>query len=67
MTSFDLKLEMLTLMDDIHPHPNEVARGDFRYWNDLCSVIGIDLLGESEINARMVEENESSEDASPQR
>lgn len=67
MTSFDLKLEMLALMEDIHPHPTEVARGDFHYWNDLCSIIGIDLLEETEINARMVEETESSEDASPPR
>jgi len=41
-------IEMLAL--DVKPHPNEVKKGDFAYWNNLASLIGIDLAEETAIN-----------------
>jgi|TARA_R110001599_G_scaffold173162_1_gene364903 hypothetical protein len=41
-------LEMLSL--DIKPHPLEVKKGDFTYWNNLASLIGIDLNEEAALN-----------------
>ena len=41
-------IELLVL--DISPHPLEVKRGSFRYWNDLATLMGIDLMEEAEIN-----------------
>lgn len=70
MTSFEAKLETFAIMDDIHPHPTEVPKGDFAYWNDLCTLIGIDLLEETlineEFNARTDAGSESSEDGDHQ-
>lgn len=58
MTSFDVKLiEMLVL--DVIPHPLEVKRGAFRYWNDLATLMGIDLAEEMAlIHAFQEEANE---------
>jgi hypothetical protein len=58
MTSFDAKLiEMLAL--DVIPHPLEVKRGAFRYWNDLAVLMGIDLAEEMAIiDASQEESNE---------
>jgi len=47
-------IELLVL--DISPHPLEVKRGAFGYWNDLASLMGIDLNEESEINHAFQEE-----------
>lgn len=48
MTSFNAKLiEMLVL--DVVPHPLEVKRGAFGYWNDLAVLMGIDLTEEMAI------------------
>lgn len=48
MTSFNAKLiEMLVL--DVVPHPLEVKRGSFGYWNDLAVLMGIDLTEEMAI------------------
>jgi len=47
-------IEMLVL--DISPHPLEVKRGSFRYWNDLATLMGIDLNEEAEINHAFQEE-----------
>ena len=56
MTSFDARLiEMLVL--DITPHPLEVKRGSFRYWNDLASLMGINLAEEAEINHAFQQES----------
>ena len=56
MTSFDAKLiEMLAL--DVKPHPLEVKRGAFRYWNDLSVLMGIDLAEEAEINHAFQQES----------
>ena len=53
-------IELLVL--DISPHPLEVKRGAFGYWNDLASLMGIDLNEESEINHAFQEEaNEQNE------
>jgi len=47
--NLDVRLiEMLAL--DVKPHPNEVKKGDFTYWNNLASLIGIDLAEETAIN-----------------
>jgi hypothetical protein len=47
--NLDVRLiEMLAL--DVKPHPNEVKKGDFAYWNNLASLIGIDLAKETAIN-----------------
>jgi len=65
MTSFDVKLiEMLAL--DVKPHPLEVKRGAFRYWNDLAVLMGIDLAEEMAIiHAFQEEANELNEGDSP--
>ena len=56
VTSFDARLiEMLVL--DITPHPLEVKRGSFRYWNDLASLMGINLAEEAEINHAFQQES----------
>jgi len=47
-------IELLVL--DFSPHPLEVKRGAFGYWNDLASLMGIDLNEESEINHAFQEE-----------
>ena len=47
-------IEMLVL--DISPHPLEVKRGSFLYWNDLATLMGIDLNEEAEINHAFQEE-----------
>jgi len=51
-------VEMLTL--DLKPHPLKVEKGDFRYWNDLCSLLGIDLV-EEDLIARQDTSSECSE------
>ena len=51
-------VEMLTL--DLKPHPLKVEKGDFLYWNDLCSLLGIDLV-EEDIIARQGASSECSE------
>ena len=51
-------MEILTL--DLKPLPLEVERGDFRYWNDLCSLLGIDLV-EEDLIARQYTDSECSE------
>ena len=58
MTSFNVKLiEILAL--DVKPHPLEVKRGSFRYWNDLATLMGIDLAEEMAlIHAFQQEANE---------
>ena len=63
--TFNAKLiELLVL--DISPHPLEVKRGAFGYWNDLASLMGIDLNEESEINHAFQEEaNEQNEGGFP--
>ena len=65
MTSFNVKLiEILTL--DVKPHPLEVKRGSFRYWNDLATLMGIDLAEEMAIiHAFQEEANELNEGDSP--
>ena len=51
----DFKLsEMLAL--DIDPHPNDVVKGNFRYWTDLALLLGIDLHEESIIISDFQEE-----------
>ena len=54
-------VEMLTL--DLKPHPLEVERGDFLYWNDLCSLLGIDLV-EEDLIVHQYTDNECSSDES---
>ena len=51
-------VEMLTL--DLKPHPLKVEKGDFCYWNDLCSLLGIDLV-EEDLIARQYTGSECSE------
>jgi hypothetical protein len=48
-------IELLVL--DISPHPLEVKRGSFRYWNDLATLMGIDLMEEAEINHAFQQES----------
>ena len=54
--TFDVKLiEMLAL--DVKPHPLDVKRGAFPYWNDLAVLMGIDLAEESEITHAFQQES----------
>jgi len=54
--TFDAKLiEMLAL--DVKPHPLDVKRGAFRYWNDLAVLMGIDLSEEAEITHAFQQES----------
>lgn len=54
--TFDVKLiEMLAL--DVKPHPLDVKRGAFRYWNDLAVLMGIDLAEEAEITHAFQQES----------
>jgi hypothetical protein len=56
MVTFDAKLiEMLAL--DVKPHPLDVKRGAFRYWNDLAVLMGIDLNEEAEITHAFQQES----------
>ncbi len=57
--TFDVKLiEMLAL--DVKPHPLDVKRGAFRYWNDLAVLMGIDLAEEAEITHAFQQESKQS-------
>lgn len=51
-------VEMLTI--DLKPHPLKIKKGDFLYWNDLCSLLGIDLV-EEDLIARQDTGSECSE------
>ena len=51
-------VEMLTI--DLKPHPLKIKQGDFLYWNDLCSLLGIDLV-EEDLIARQYTDSECSE------
>ena len=51
-------VEMLTF--DLKPHPLKVEKGNFLYWNDLCSLLGIDLV-EEDLIARQQTGSECSE------
>jgi hypothetical protein len=54
--AFEIKLlEVISFNQDFNIHPTEVAKGDFKYWNELSTLIGIDLQQESEINASFEE------------
>ena len=56
--SFELKLvEIIAFDKEFNIHPTEVAKGNFHYWTELSEMLGIDLTEETEINARMAEEN----------
>lgn len=66
MTSFEFRAEGEPIVLFVAPHPTEVEKGDFVYWNDLCLSLGIDLEAETEINAQMEADNESSVDDGPQ-
>jgi len=44
----DYKLKEIVALE-IEPHPNDVAKGNFRYWTDLALLMGIDLNEEAEI------------------
>ena len=48
MTSFEFKF-MEVLIMDADPHPLEVEKGNFGYWNSLATLAGIDLVEESVI------------------
>ncbi len=62
MGNFEIKLvEVISFDKEFTIHPNEVQKGDFNYWNELSTLLGIDLQQESEINAHFAEENESCE------
>ena len=45
----------IKLLEVISFHPTEVAKGDFKYWTELSTLLGIDLQQESEINASFEE------------
>ena len=48
LTSFDFRfLEVLII--DTKPHPLEVKKGDFQYWNTISTLAGIDLNEEAAI------------------
>jgi hypothetical protein len=51
-------VEMLTI--DLKPHPLKIKKGNFLYWNDLCSLLGIDLV-EEDLIARQDTGSECSE------
>jgi len=62
MTSFDEKaelklIEIISFDKEFNIHPTEVEKGNFSYWTELSEMVGIDLSEETEINARMEEEN----------
>mgnify|MGYP001193290075 FL=1 len=44
--SFDFR-EIETFVLNLEPHPLEVEKGNFAYWNDLAILAGINLLEES--------------------
>jgi hypothetical protein len=52
MVNFEVKLlEVISFNKEFNIHPTEVAKGDFKYWTELSTLLGIDLQSESEINA----------------
>ena len=54
--AFEIKLlEVITFNKEFNIHPTEVAKGDFNYWTELSTLLGIDLQKESEINASFEE------------
>ncbi len=62
MENFEIKLvEVISFDKEFTIHPTKVPKGDFNYWAELSTMLGIDLQQESEINALFVEENESCE------
>tara|TARA_B100000029_G_C17130444_1_gene798559 strand:- start:178 stop:330 length:153 start_codon:yes stop_codon:yes gene_type:complete len=40
-------VEIMVIESD--PHPLDVEKGDFNYWNTIATLAGIDLIEESEI------------------
>ena len=38
------------LIMDADPHPLEVEKGNFNYWNTIATLAGIDLVEESNIS-----------------
>ena len=42
--------EIETIVLNVEPHPNDVEKGNFAYWNDLATLAGIDLV-EDALNA----------------
>jgi hypothetical protein len=48
MTSFEFKFLEVLIMD-AEPHPLEVKKGDFQYWNTISTLAGIDLNEEAAI------------------
>ena len=44
--SFDFR-EIETFVLNLEPHPLEVEKGNFAYWNDLAILAGINLVEES--------------------
>jgi|TARA_B100001094_G_C17878538_1_gene645722 hypothetical protein len=54
--AFEIKLlEVISFNQEFNIHPTEVAKGDFKYWTELSTLLGIDLQQESEINASFEE------------
>ncbi len=39
--------EIDTIVLNVEPHPNDVEKGNFAYWNDLATLAGIDLVEEA--------------------
>ena len=42
--------EIETVVLNVEPHPNDVKKGNFAYWNDLAILAGINL-NEEALNA----------------